>query len=149
MAHATPTRRSSYAPSTVSDLTSPPPSFSRRESTVSSVGATPNSERKRRNRTLLRDYYGLGQSTNRAPEKDQLDIGSFSPLLHLRLPFTLVKLADSPFTFSPDAYFTNLTSTASLSDLLKRENELLNGALLLFSLSFALLIVPVGRNSRA
>ncbi|GAA6002718.1 hypothetical protein JCM10207_007642 [Rhodosporidiobolus poonsookiae] len=110
MATATPTRRSSYAPSTISDLASPP-SFSRRASAVSSttggspsIGGTPHSERKRRNRTLLRDYYGLGQAK---PAQEQLDI-------------------DSPQSFSPDAYFTQLTSTASLPDLLKRENELLN-----------------------
>ncbi|GAA5827299.1 hypothetical protein JCM11251_001211 [Rhodosporidiobolus azoricus] len=114
MAHATPTRRSSYAPSAVSELTSPPPSFSRRESTVSSVGlgspsvgssAGPgHAERKRRNRNLLRDYYGLGAGKGGS---EQLDI-------------------DSPSTFNPDAYFAHLTSTASLPDLLKRENELLN-----------------------
>ncbi|GAA5888865.1 hypothetical protein JCM6882_002882 [Rhodosporidiobolus microsporus] len=114
MAQATPTRRSSYAPSTVSELTSPPPSFSRRESTVSSVGlgspsvgssaAPAHAERKRRNRTLLRDYYGLGAGKGGS---EQLDI-------------------DSPSTFNADAYFAHLTSTASLPDLLKRENELLN-----------------------
>ncbi|BGP12394.1 hypothetical protein JCM10213_002001 [Rhodosporidiobolus nylandii] len=111
MAHATPTRPS-YAPSTISDLASPP-SFSRRESTVSSVGGSPSigssaggthAERKRRNRTLLRDYYGLAGG---AAQKGELDI-------------------DSPTSFNPEAYFQSLTNTASLPELLRKENELLN-----------------------
>ncbi|GAA5858778.1 hypothetical protein JCM8547_004984 [Rhodosporidiobolus lusitaniae] len=107
MSAATPTRRSSYALSTVPELTSPPPSFSRRASAVSaasSTGSPSHTERKRRNRNLLRDYYGLANTASKA---EQLDI-------------------DSPSSFNPDAYFASLTSTASLPDLLTRENELLN-----------------------
>jgi hypothetical protein len=40
-------------------------------------------------------------------------------------------VADSPETFNPTAYFNNLTSTASLPDLLKRETDILNGQFLL------------------
>ncbi|GAA5898074.1 hypothetical protein JCM8208_000148 [Rhodotorula glutinis] len=108
MSFATPTRRPSHAPSSVTDVASPPPSFSRRVSAVSSVGggggASPSvagSERKRR--TRLRDYYGLA-----TPKEGQaLDV-------------------DSPDRFDPDSYFHSLSSTASLPDLLKREIDLLN-----------------------
>ncbi|GAA5988569.1 hypothetical protein JCM11641_004606 [Rhodosporidiobolus odoratus] len=110
MAAATPSRRPSYAPSlSASELTSPPPSFPRRVSTVSSVGTTSpslassvhgqNGKRKR-----LRDYYGLKSTTGRAEE---LDI-------------------DSTAYFTPEAYFTHLAETKSLPELLRRENELLN-----------------------
>lgn len=37
--------------------------------------------------------------------------------------------ADSPSTFNPDVYFASLSTTSSLPDLLKRENELLTGEL--------------------
>lgn len=36
-------------------------------------------------------------------------------------------LSDVPGAFDADAYFNSLASTASLPDLLRRENELLNG----------------------
>ncbi|GAA5826689.1 hypothetical protein JCM5353_000081 [Sporobolomyces roseus] len=101
MATTTP-RRPSYAPS-VSDIASPPSSLPRRPSSINSNDQTPSgSDRRKKNRTLLRDYYGLGQNKG-----DPLDI-------------------DSPDTFNPSTYFTNLTSTASLPDLLKRETLLLN-----------------------
>ncbi|GAA5870381.1 hypothetical protein JCM16303_001981 [Sporobolomyces ruberrimus] len=110
MATGTP-RRPSYNPS-MSDLSSPPSSLPRRASssaastfTDSPHGTTPGTDRKKRNRTLLRDYYGLGPNKG-----DPLDI-------------------DTPETFNPNAYFHNLTSTASLPDLLKRETDLLNGNL--------------------
>ncbi|KPV78163.1 uncharacterized protein RHOBADRAFT_50667 [Rhodotorula graminis WP1] len=107
MSFATPTRRPSHATSSIPDVASPPPSFSRRVSAVSSVGggggspSVAGSERKRR--TRLRDYYGLA-----TPKEGQaLDV-------------------DSPDRFDPDSYFHSLSSTASLPDLLKREIDLLN-----------------------
>lgn len=36
--------------------------------------------------------------------------------------------ADSPASFNPDLYFDSLAATASLPDLLRKENELINGA---------------------
>ncbi|GAA5861422.1 hypothetical protein JCM1840_005363 [Sporobolomyces johnsonii] len=107
MAASTPVRRPSYA-TAPSDLTSPPPSVPRRASSVASSFGSPSisatgTDRKKRNRNLLRDYYGL----TGAKAGDPLDL-------------------DSPSSFNPDAYFQSLTSTASLPDLLKRENELLN-----------------------
>ncbi|TNY21674.1 Vps51/Vps67-domain-containing protein, partial [Rhodotorula diobovata] len=59
----------------------------------------------RKRRTRLRDYYAL--ATPREGHH-QLDL-------------------DSPDSFDPHSYFTTLSSTASLPDLLKREIELLNG----------------------
>ncbi|GAA5837267.1 hypothetical protein JCM9279_005635 [Rhodotorula babjevae] len=107
MSFATPVRRPSHTPSSVPDVASPPPSFSRRVSAVSSVGggggspSVTGSERKRR--TRLRDYYGLA-----TPKEGQaLDV-------------------DSPDRFDPESYFHSLSSTASLPDLLKREIDLLN-----------------------
>ncbi|KAM0748978.1 hypothetical protein T439DRAFT_58844 [Meredithblackwellia eburnea MCA 4105] len=80
------------------------------------VGA-PGSDKKRRARTLLRDYYGLASSTSSSnasengaaarKKGDPMDI-------------------DSPTSFNPELYFTSLSSTASIPDLLKRENELIN-----------------------
>ncbi|GAA5977299.1 hypothetical protein JCM5350_002421 [Sporobolomyces pararoseus] len=96
-------RRPSCNPS-ISDLSSPPNSLARR---ASSTGSTLNdsplaTDRKKRNRTLLRDYYGLGPNKG-----DTHDL-------------------DSPETFNSTSYFNNLTSTASLPDLLRRETDLLN-----------------------
>ncbi|GAA5820503.1 hypothetical protein JCM3770_002277 [Rhodotorula araucariae] len=102
MSHATPIRRSSH-----SDLTSPPPSFSRRVSAVSSVAGTPSvAGSERRRRTRLRDYYGLAAP----PAARDGDAGDL----------------DAPDPFDPDSYFRSLSSTASLPDLLKREIDLLN-----------------------
>ncbi|ORY40008.1 Vps51/Vps67-domain-containing protein, partial [Leucosporidium creatinivorum] len=88
------------------DLYSPPPSIARRASSVASHGTSPQlgSERKKRTRNLLRDYYGLADANKKAG--DPMDI-------------------DSPNTFNPDVYFASLSTTSSLPDLLKRENELL------------------------
>ncbi|CEQ38792.1 SPOSA6832_00256, partial [Sporobolomyces salmonicolor] len=110
MAASTPVRRPSYA-TALSDLTSPPSSIPRRASSVASSFGSPSvsgtgTDRKKRNRNLLRDYYGLSG----AKAGDPLDL----------VP------TDSPSSFNPEAYFQSLTSTASLPDLLKRENELLN-----------------------
>jgi len=132
MSFATPARRPSHAPSSVPDVASPPPSFSRRVSAVSSVGASPSvagSERKRR--TRLRDYYGLA-----TPKEGQaLDVGArplppslaSSALSPSQLTSSSLR-ADTPDRFDPDSYFHSLSSTASLPDLLKREIDLLNGA---------------------
>lgn len=140
MATGTP-RRPSYNPS-MSDLSSPPSSLPRRASssaastfTDSPHGTTPGTDRKKRNRTLLRDYYGLGPNKG-----DPLDIGTFPTLPFLphstRTNSSVVATGtDTPETFNPNAYFHNLTSTASLPDLLKRETDLLNGK---FALSLLL-----------
>ncbi|GAA5871929.1 hypothetical protein JCM3774_000731 [Rhodotorula dairenensis] len=111
MSYATPTRRASYTPSaTPAEVTSPvsSPSFNRRVSTASSsAGYTASpaaADRKKRSR--LRDYYGLGKGSP-AKAGQALDI-------------------DVPGAFDADAYFHSLASTASLPDLLRRENELLN-----------------------
>ncbi|GAA5950398.1 hypothetical protein JCM3765_004532 [Sporobolomyces pararoseus] len=88
----------------MSDLSSPPGSLPRR---ASSTGSTFNdspltTDRKKRNRTLLRDYYGLGPNKGDAHD------------------------LDSPETFNATSYLNELTSTASLPDLLRRETDLLN-----------------------
>ncbi|GAA6058678.1 hypothetical protein JCM10212_003366 [Sporobolomyces blumeae] len=103
MTSITTPRRPSYAPST-SDVSSPPQSITRRPSSIlshSTVDSPATGDRKRRNRSLLRDYYGL------ANKGEQLDM-------------------DSPATFNPDAYFQSLVSSASLPDLLRKESELVN-----------------------
>ncbi|KAM0793481.1 hypothetical protein ACM66B_000922 [Microbotryomycetes sp. NB124-2] len=101
-------------------LFSPPASLAntRRASHASSSGSprvgTPSSaagsERKKRTRDLLRDYYGLSSDNKKngaSPTPDALDI-------------------DNPNTFVPDAYFHELSQKASLPELLKREEELIS-----------------------
>ncbi|KWU46780.1 hypothetical protein RHOSPDRAFT_31598 [Rhodotorula sp. JG-1b] len=115
MSYATPTRKASYTPSIPpSEFSSPvlSPSFTRRVSTASSSAgvshASPSvatADRKKRSR--LRDYYGLAKAAPVAGAGQALDI-------------------DVPGAFDADAYFNSLASTASLPDLLRRENELLN-----------------------
>ncbi|GAA6013264.1 hypothetical protein JCM11491_006335 [Sporobolomyces phaffii] len=72
-------------------------------STLGTSFADSPNDKKRRNRTLLRDYYGLGPTKG-----DPLDI-------------------DSPESFNPSLYLTDLTSNAGLPVLLRRETDLLNG----------------------
>ncbi|GAA5922909.1 COG1/VPS51 family protein [Sporobolomyces koalae] len=97
MATTTP-RRPLYAPS-VSDISSTPSSLPRRPSSLRSSSAADSpasasgTERKKRNRTLLRDYYGLGPNKG-----DALDL-------------------DSPDTFDPAKYFAHLTTTAKIREL--------------------------------
>lgn len=140
MSYATPTRRVSYTPSAPpSEVASPvsSPSFPRRVSAASSsagYGASPaaaTADRKKRSR--LRDYYGLGKGT---PTKagEALDIGACDGRRgrrgHERLLTprrATVEHTDAPGAFDADAYFHSLASSASLPDLLRRENELLNG----------------------
>ncbi|POY70385.1 hypothetical protein BMF94_6666 [Rhodotorula taiwanensis] len=117
MSQSTPIRRPSYTPSLSGTpgspaLEQPSPSFSRRVSTASSSTAATQyahanpSPADRKKRSRLRDYYGLAKGA--APKSGQsLDI-------------------DSPAAFDADAYFNSLVSTASLPDLLRRENDLLN-----------------------
>ncbi|KAK4055199.1 hypothetical protein OIV83_000479 [Microbotryomycetes sp. JL201] len=101
-------------------LFSPPTSLAntRRASHASSSGSprvgTPSSaagsDRKKRTRDLLRDYYGLGSEGKKvtaSPTPDALDI-------------------DNPATFVPEAYFRELSQKASLPELLKREEELIS-----------------------
>ncbi|GAA5981211.1 hypothetical protein JCM10908_004024 [Rhodotorula pacifica] len=115
MSDSTPTRKPSYTPSlSTSEFNSPilSPSFNRRVSTASSAGtaagygspALGGAEKKKRSR--LRDYYGLAKGTP-ARSGEVLDI-------------------DVPGAFDADAYFHSLASSASLPDLLRRENDLLN-----------------------
>ncbi|GAA5907920.1 COG1/VPS51 family protein [Sporobolomyces salmoneus] len=97
-------RRPSAA--TSEGIASPPiPRRVSSSSTTASFSDSPhNADRKKRNRTLLRDYYGLGPPSNKG---DTLDL-------------------DSPDTFNASQYLNNLTTTASLPDLLRRETELVN-----------------------
>lgn len=127
-------------------ITGPIPPISRATSSVSvssrgaGGGGTPSSaagsERKKRARHLLRDYYGLagtGTDAAGAAEKkgDPLDIGASSLCVRGASGGDGARAcarADSPGSFSPAAYLTSLSSTASLPELLKRENDLINGA---------------------
>ncbi|KAI5476434.1 hypothetical protein MNV49_007747 [Pseudohyphozyma bogoriensis] len=97
---------------------SPPLNVQRKFSTTStsaSLSPVLGSDRKRRNRALLRDYYGIGGNTAEASPGTTGGGGGGGKLD-----------IDSPKTFSPELYFENLSTTASVPDLLKRENELLN-----------------------
>ncbi|GAA6014846.1 hypothetical protein JCM8202_004789 [Rhodotorula sphaerocarpa] len=114
MSQATPQRTPSYArTAAAASPRSPPapaPSFTRQLSTASSAagssaGSTAADRKKRSHR--LRDYYGLGKGAAPSRHPDGLDL-------------------DNPATFDPTAYFQELASNASLPDLLRRENELLN-----------------------
>ncbi|KAK4057647.1 hypothetical protein OIO90_001295 [Microbotryomycetes sp. JL221] len=104
-------RRASHA-SVASSSTTTRAADSPRVGTPASV----TSERKRRNRDLLRDYYGLategatnaGSTRANALTTDALDI-------------------DNPTTFVPEAYFHQLSQNASLTELLGREEELITG----------------------
>ncbi|KAL8292297.1 hypothetical protein RQP46_001763 [Phenoliferia psychrophenolica] len=102
---------------TRASFTSPPAmtrnfSLTSQASSASGGGGGPpsaaGSDKKKRARTLLRDYYGLAATAEgAAPKKgDPMDI-------------------DSPASFNPDVYFDSLASTASLPDLLRKENELI------------------------
>lgn len=123
-------RRPSCNPS-ISDLSSPPNSLARR---ASSTGSTLNdsplaTDRKKRNRTLLRDYYGLGPNKGDTYDLGELSL-SFSRSREVKLDRQVLCRLDSPETFNPTSYFNNLTSTASLPNLLRRETDLLNGEVL-------------------
>lgn len=127
MAHNTPTRRASTT--ALHDMASPP-NIPRRPSSVSSRGSPSlGGDRKKRARNLLRDYYGLADGKKSAG--DPLDIGEGNGRRvswSVRVANKRAHPPDSPASFSADAYFSSLSATSSLPDLLRRENELLTGA---------------------
>ncbi|SCZ90855.1 BZ3500_MvSof-1268-A1-R1_Chr1-3g02318 [Microbotryum saponariae] len=114
----------SASPTSISALASTPSHLLRRASsaasesfstTTSASGApgTATGERKRRTRNLLQNYKimaqgGHGQGGGMTNKGDPYDI-------------------DSPESFSPDMYFHRISNNASLPELLRQENELLNG----------------------
>lgn len=90
-----------------------------------SIASSNGSERKKRSRNLLRDYYGLPATSETGEKKgDPLDIGTFCPG---RRREGADVCADSPTSFVPAVYFEKLSGESTVPELLRRENELLGG----------------------
>jgi hypothetical protein len=88
--------------------------------------ATPPLERsKTRARDLLRRHYGLNVTPPPPSGRpmDPMDLGNHSPR---NCYCSTNKTTDSP-AFDAKAYYDQLITTASLTTLLKKENELLTG----------------------
>ncbi|SGY31267.1 BQ5605_C002g01218 [Microbotryum silenes-dioicae] len=113
----------SKSASTISALASTPSHLLRHASsaasesfstTTSASGApgTATGERKRRTRNLLQNYKIMAQGGN----------GQGGGMTNQGDPYDI----DSPESFSPDMYFHRISNNASLPELLRQENELLN-----------------------
>lgn len=90
--------------------------------------ATPPPERsKARAMDLLRKHYGLNVTPPPPSGRpmDPMDLGQHSSR---NIPRLTNKVADSP-AFDAKAYYDQLITTASLTTLLKKENDLLTGEL--------------------
>lgn len=87
---------------------------------------------KARARDLLRKHYGLGVGpppplTGPGKPLDPMDIGELRPEWKLTY-FDGYVPSDSP-AFDAKSYYEQLITTASLSTLLKKENELVSGTI--------------------
>ena len=84
-----------------------------------------------RARDLLRKHYGLGvaAATGSLRSKDPMDLGGFSNFTWEYGP-NLGFWTDSP-NFDAKAYYEHLITTATLPELLKKENDLVQGMWLL------------------
>lgn len=95
------------------------------------ISAPPLDRQKSRARDLLRKHYGMGVGPP-APlpgrAQDPMDLGTLMACSHDQ-PALTIYLADSS-VFDAKAYYDQLITTSSLPMLLKRENELLTGALI-------------------
>ncbi len=116
-------------PSPLRPNSAPQPSGSPRPTglPIASPTTTPPERSKTRAMDLLRKHYGLSVTPPPPSGRptDPLDLGqSFSRTVSRRFN----KVSDSP-VFDSKAYYGQLLTTASLTTLLKKENELLTGEL--------------------
>ena len=116
----------------------PAPSGSPRPTTlpIASPTTTPSERSKTKAMDLLRKHYGLSVTPPPPSGRptDPLDLGqSFSRNI-LRHWFN--RISDSP-AFDSKAYYGQLITTASLTTLLKKENELLTGELFVVHVAYS------------
>jgi vacuolar protein sorting-associated protein 51 len=116
----------------------PQPSSSPRPTALSiaSPTTTPPERSKTKAMDLLRKHYGLSVTPPPPSGRptDPLDLGqSYSRNI---LPRSFNKISDSP-AFDSKAYYGQLITTASLTTLLKKENELLTGELFLDHVAYS------------
>jgi hypothetical protein len=126
-----------------SSAPAPQPSSSPRPtaSPIASPSTTPSERSKTKAMDLLRKHYGLSVTPPPPSGRptDPLDLGqSFSKII---LPRGFNKISDSP-VFDSKAYYGQLISTASLTTLLKKENELLTGELFGDHVAYSRLYMP-------
>ena len=91
---------------------------------------------------LLRKHYGLSVTPPPPSGRptDPLDLGQRSS--KNVLPRRFNKFSDSP-VFDSKAYYGQLITTASLTTLLKKENELLTGELFGYPVAYSRLYMPL------
>ena len=110
--------------------------------------ATPPPERsKTRARDLLRKHYGLSV-TPPPPSGRPMDPMDLGECYYRNLPRYANKIADSP-AFDAKAYYDQLITTASLTTLLKKENELLTGKSLSVNGAYSRLTPLLSRDETA